>query len=228
MKYLKKYRSIFFILLLFVFANVKAQHKDFSLTEDGDTVNIIDKKGLKQGNWFVHVEAARGEEGYEDEGVFKNNKKEGVWRRYSLTGDLIALENYKFGGKDGQQQYFTFVGQLIREESWKGYNPNSPYDTIPVYGTGNNEITSFKIVKAEQYSVKHGDWKYYDPETGRQVRFESYDRNLLKVPDQPAADVATENKPKPKEKVKPKEVLEFEKKNSKKKKIKVIDGSTNM
>jgi hypothetical protein len=91
-----------------------------------------------------------------------------------------------------------------------------------VYGTGNNEITSFKIVKAQPYSVKHGEWKYYDPQNGRLVRSETYDRNLLKLPEQPVNEVAKESKPK--EKVKPKEVLEFEKKNSGKKKVKVIDG----
>lgn len=226
MKYLKINCLLFFLSIFFLIGNAKAQYKDFSLTEQGDTVNITDKKGLKQGNWIVQVTAARGEEGYEEEGFFKNNKKEGTWRRYSLTGDLIALENYKFGGKDGPQQYFTFVGQLVREESWKGYNPDAPYDTIPVYGTGNNEIISFKIVKAEQYSVKHGDWKYYDAETGRLIRAETYDRNLLKIPDQQVTEVVKENTPKAK--VKPKEVLEFEKKNSGKKKVKVIDGRTRM
>ncbi|MBK7883774.1 MAG: hypothetical protein IPJ81_08230 [Chitinophagaceae bacterium] len=227
MKFLKILPSLFFIVAALLSVNVKAQYKDFSLTQDGDTVNIIDKKGLKQGNWFIRVEELRGEPGYEEEGVFKNGKKEGTWRRYTLGGDLLAIENYKFGGKDGVQQYFTFIGDLIREESWKGYNPDAPYDTIPVYGSGNNEITSFKIVKAEQYSVKHGDWKYYEPETGRQVRSETYDRNFLKVPYEPA-ETETAKETKPKEKIKPKEVLEFEKKNSGKKKVKVIDGKTGL
>ena len=109
------------------------------------------------------------EPGYEEEGIFKKDKKEGIWRIYNLTGDLIAVELYKLGGKDGIQQYYTYLGDLVREESWRGYNPDAPYDTIPIYGAGNNEILNYKIVKAEQYSVKHGEWKYYDPANGGRI-----------------------------------------------------------
>ncbi len=93
-------------------------------------------------------------------------RRDGLWRKYTLQSDLIAIENYKYGGKDGLCQYFTPMGDLMREENWRAYNPDQPYDTIPVYGQGNNEILSYKIVKAEQYSVKNGDWTYYDPSTG--------------------------------------------------------------
>jgi hypothetical protein len=75
------------------------------------------------------------------------------------------------------QQYFTFLGAIEREEEWRGYNPDAPYDTIPVYGQGNNEIIDYKIVKAEQYSVPHGEWKFYDP-TGHITKIERYDRGL--------------------------------------------------
>jgi hypothetical protein len=199
-----------------------AQYKSFALTEDRDTVNAIDKKDRKQGKWIIHVDELRGEPGYEEEGIFKDGKKEGVWRRYNLNGDIIAIENYRYGGKDGKQQYFTMMGDLVREEGWRAYNPDAPYDTIPIYGTDNNQIISFKIVKAEQYSVKHGTWKFYDPSTGRIVRSETYDHGFLpKQPDAPVA--ATDDKTK---KVKPAEVLQYEKKNAGKKKVKVRDGAT--
>jgi hypothetical protein len=111
---------------------------------------------------------------------------------------------------------------LLREENWRAYNPDAPYDTIPVYGTDNNQIISYKIVKAEQYSVKNGDWTYYDPATGRILKIEKYDRgHLLQGPK--SNEVATEE---PMKKIKPKEVLEYEKKNSGKKRIKVRDGQT--
>jgi hypothetical protein len=117
------------------------------------------------------------------------------------------------------------MGDLLREESWKAYNPDAPYDTIPVYGTGSNEIISYKIVKAEQYSVKHGDWKFYDPSTGLIIKTETFDRGhpqtkLDKV------EVASDDKPKPK--VKPQEVIDFEKKNSGKKKVKLREGQTGL
>jgi len=154
-KFLKIQKLVFIIVgLLFFFTNGFAQFKTYDLTANRDTINAVDKKDQKQGKWVIRVAELRGEPGYDDEGIFKNGKKEGVWRRYNLNGDLIAIENYKYGGKDGKQQYFTMMGDLGREESWHAYNPDAPYDTIPIYGQGSNEILSYKIVKAEQYHKK--------------------------------------------------------------------------
>jgi hypothetical protein len=213
---------IAFILFQSTVSDAQAQYKSFKISVKGDTINIIDKSGLKQGKWVNHVNPLRGEPGYEEEGIFENDKKEGPWRKYTLQGDLMAIENYKFGGKNGISQYFTpLTGNLIREESWRAYNPDNPYDTIPIYGTDNNQIISYKIVKAEQYSVKNGDWTYYDPETGRIMKIEKYDRGyLVKTPTSTA--VVDE----PMKKIVPKEVLDYQKKNAGKKHVKVRDGQT--
>ncbi|MEO6583421.1 MAG: hypothetical protein ABIO05_03805, partial [Ferruginibacter sp.] len=194
---------VIILLLNVIFEKAFAQYKTFEISVNRDTINAIDKKDLKQGKWIIKVAELRGEPGYEEEGVFKNGKKEGLWRRYTSTGDLIAIENYRFGGKDGLQQYFTRMRDLVREEGWRAYNPDTPYDTIPIYGTGSNEIINYKIVKAEQYSVKHGTWKFYDPATGRIIKSETFDRGFLpkEVDD---TVVAKDTKAK---KVKPKEVL---------------------
>ncbi len=209
------------VALQFFLLKADAQYKSFNLSKNGDTLNAINNKGMKQGKWVIHKDPLRGEPGYEEEGIFVNDKKEGTWRKYTLQGDIIAFENYKYGGKDGTSQYFSPMGDLLREENWRGYNPYAPYDTIPVYGQGNNEIISFKIVKAEQYSVKNGDWTFYDPSTGRILKVEKYDRGHLL--DAPKTTEIVIDEPK---KTKPKEVLEYEKKNSGKKKVKVRDGAT--
>jgi hypothetical protein len=212
-------------LVFLFFAPVKAQYKSFKLTEKGDTINRIDKNDKKQGKWVIRVEELRGEPGYEEEGIFKNNNKEGVWRQYNLTSDIIGVENYKLGGKDGIQQYFTFLGELYREESWRGYDPEAPYDTIAVYGTGSNEIASYKIVKAEQYSVKHGEWKFYNPSTGMIVKTEKYDRGLLEKKPVSASTEVVNAKENIKKVEKTPEMLQWEKKYSGKKK-KYRDGKT--
>lgn len=226
-----KIRQLFLLgsMLFLFFTSGMAQYKNFKLNAEGDTLNAIDKKDMKQGKWVLHIEPLRGEPGYEEEGIFKNNNKEGIWRKYSLQGDIIAVENYKLGGKDGIQQYYTYLGDLIREESWRGYDPDAPYDTIAVYGQGNNEIIDYKIVKAEQYSVRHGDWKYYEAGSGRLVKVEKYERGHLETPGDNkktvlAATVAPEKK---KEVPKTAEMLEWEKKNKGKKKV-VRDGKTSM
>lgn len=201
--------------------NANAQLKSFKISVKGDTLNAIDQQGQKQGKWVVHVDPLRGEPGYEQEGIFLNDRKEGTWRKYTLQGDLIAIENYRKGDKDGPAQYFSQLGNLVREENWRGYNPDQPYDTIPIYGTGNNEITGYKIVKAEPYSVKDGTWTYYDA-YGKIIKTEKYDRGYPVVLAKKTEEVAEE----PMKKIVPKEVLEYQKKNSHKKTVRVRDGST--
>lgn len=219
---------LIFPLLFVLMISGNAQYKDFKLSPTGDTLNAVDKNGLKQGKWVNTIGEIRGEPGFDEEGFYKNDKKTGPWRKYNTTGDLIAIENYLFGGKDGLQEYFSFLGSLEKQEEWRGFNPDAPYDTIAVYGPGNNEIIDYKIVKAEQYSVPNGDWKYFD-QNGRILKMERYDRGRLLLNNEPAKKetvVKTETD-KPQEKVKTKEILEYEKKYSKKKRAKLErDGKT--
>ena len=202
-----------------------AQLKDYKLNAKGDTINAINQKGEKQGKWVVHTDEIRGEPGYEEEGMYRKGVKDGFWRRYSLQGDLIAVEHYILGGKDGLQQYFSYLGDLVREENWKGYNPDSPYDTIAVYGTGSGEIIDYKIVKAEPYSVKDGEWKYYEPGSGRIIKTEQWVRNNLVEPNAPKPAAIASDKPKKVEKTA--QMTEWEKKNKGKKKA-LRDGKTGM
>lgn len=213
------------MLVLMASSRSFAQHKEYKLNAKGDTINVIDKKGSKQGKWVIHMDELRGEPGYEEEGMFKNGEKDGYWRRYSLEGDLLAVENYRLGGKDGLQQYYSFVGELIREETWRGYNPDAPYDTVAVYGPGNNEIIEYKIVKAVPYSIKNGPWRYY--QGGMVVKTEEYDRNNLVLPNVSTGGAVSAVKSKPKKVEKTAVMLEWERKNKGKKKV-LRDGATGL
>lgn len=228
-------RYIFsFFLLLSISA--EAQWKNFIISVHGDTLNRVDMKGMKQGPWTIKVPDLRGERGYEEEGHFVNDQKEGRWVKYSLQGDKLAIENYRWGQLDGRCQYFNHVEDLIREESWLAIDPKNPYDTVPIFDLKDpTKIIRYQVVKIDEASVKHGTWRYYDPGTGRIEVTETYVLNKKKTKEDEDADLApidpadpnaTAKKPVEKPKVKPKEVLEFEKKNSGKKKIKVRDGNT--
>jgi len=206
-----------------------AQCKTYMIGVKGDTLNCTDNAGLKQGKWVVKTPPLRGEAGFEEEGEFKNNKKEGYWRRYSEQGDILAIENYKYGYKNGVSQYYSLQG-IVREESWRAVNPEYPYDTVRVYDLKNPDKYDLRIVKVEGTSYKQGTWKYYDPQTGLITKTEDYimdkkvdpftGRNVNAVA---AADTSTIAK---KKVDKPAEVMQYEKKNSKKKKISVRDGAT--
>jgi len=104
----------------------------------------------------------------------------------------------------------------------------NPYDTVEVADWEKDPlglITKAVVVKLEGSSVKHGQWKYYNPQTGFVEKTENY--VLGTIDTGPKKDVVTSEDPdKKKQAAKPKEVLDYEKKNSGKKKIKVRDGRT--
>ena len=204
------------LLIVVIFGNNHfsyAQYKSYKLSENGDTLNAIDKNDQKVGKWVIEIPELRGEPGMVEEGMFKKGQKDGYWRKYNTMGDLLAVEHYILGGKDGIQRYFTFLGDLDREENWKGYNPDAPYDTVPIYGTGSGEIVDYKIVKAEPYSVRDGEWRYYEAGTGKLLRVETWDRNNLVKPNAPKS--APSDKPKKIEKTP--EMLQWEYQNRNKK-----------
>ena len=217
-----------FILFLFPSFAVTAQWKSYRLTSNNDTINCIDKNDLRQGKWSIKIEGLRGEPGRDEEGIYKDGKKEGLWRVYTSMGDLYALENYRWGNKDGKSQYFNISG-IVREESWKAVNPANPYDTIDVYDPVDPTKMYRQVVKIEGSSVKHGQWNYYD--NGLITKTENYfldKRQEVGIDRSSAANDAVDNTEKAAKapvKTKPKEVMEFEKKVGKKK-VKVIDGTT--
>src|ERR1700759_4633137 len=102
------------VLALAVSMNCEAQLKSFIIGVNGDTLNRVDAKGLKQGPWVIHMPPLRDERGYDEQGYFLNDIKEGEWKRFSLDGDLLAIESYRFGYKDGKCVYFTNAGDPIR------------------------------------------------------------------------------------------------------------------
>jgi hypothetical protein len=227
-----------FSFLMLLSLGASAQWKAYTIGVKGDTLNRVDQQDRKQGPWVIQVPDLRGERGYEEEGYFVNDKKEGRWVKYSLQGDKIAVENFRWGQKNGRCEYYNNAEDLVRVESWRAIDPKNPYDTIPVTDPTNpNKILRFEIVKVESPSVKHGFWRYYDPATGRVEKSEQWILDKLKkdedeeeidvaVAGAGGATTAAKKEAAPKPKVKPKEVLEFEKKNAGKKRIKVREGGT--
>jgi len=210
------------VILIFFSVTTYGQWKDYKLNPKGDTLNRLDMSGKKQGPWVNHVDQLRGEPGFEEEGYYKNDRKEGDWRIYSLQGDMIGLEHYKWGFKNGVCQYFTIHGELRMEQGWLALNPDKAYDTIEVEDPNKLDSYSKVVVKNEGASLKNGLWKYYDPETGAVLKTESY---TLGKQAQDANTTANATPAEKKAVPKPKEVLDFEKKNSGKKKVKYKDGS---
>ncbi|MDX1953953.1 MAG: hypothetical protein SFU20_00370 [Chitinophagaceae bacterium] len=225
-----------YILSLFLFISLSGygQYKSYITGVRGDTLNIVDLNGKKQGRWVNTVQPLRGEPGYEEQGVYVNDLKEGRWQQFYLTGDIQSIENYKWGNKHGKCFYYNRWGALVREESWKSVNPENPYDTVAVYDIDDpTRIVDHVVVKLEGTTLRHGTWKYYDPDFGTIEKTEEYVHDKLKNGLDELAPIDVRNSYKPttdslgnKATPKPKTVLEFEKKNSGKKAVKVRDGKT--
>ena len=212
-------------ILVMAFTAACQPWESYELTDKGDTINRVDGKGVRHGMWLVKTGPLRGEPGYEEEGEYRNGIKEGVWRRFSLQGDLIAVEQFKRGFRDGTQMYFTSMGEPLREETWKSVDPDNPYDTIDVPDLNNPMVSHSKVIRHEAAEVKHGPWKFYDPLTGRVIKTDNYISGVKQglassVPPQPSPSQEDKKVPKPPA------VQEWEKKNAGKKKVAVRDGRT--
>ena len=231
-------RLIFF-LLLFISMSGAAQWKSFILTKRGDTLNRVDMQGRKQGPWSISVPDLRGERGYEEEGYFENDQKEGTWRKFSLEGVKIAEENYRWGKLNGRQQYFTYNGGLQRVENWRAMDPKVAFDTVAVYDIKDpSKIIDHVIVKNEGVSMRHGKWIYYDPREGTVESTENWVMNKIQTEDAGTGEdgeigILTTSDGKTKSDTvgkkappKPQAILDYEKKNAGKKKVKVRDGNT--
>lgn len=235
-----------FLIVLFISINSFGQWKDYIISVKGDTLNRVDMNGKKQGPWVIHMDDLRGEQGYDEQGYFVDDKRDGKWVKFSLMGDKLAEENYRWGSLDGKSRYYTRRGGLMREETWRAIEPGRSFDTVDVLDPLDpTKVVDQVVVKVEGQTMKHGTWTYYDPEWGTITKTEDYwidklrtDKDTL-VADTDAGD-DEDLKPiefsgtKPKSDAsgkkssgaKPQVVLDYEKKNSGKKKVRVRDGST--
>jgi hypothetical protein len=227
------------LLSLFISINGYGQWKSYILSPRGDTLNRIDIKGKKQGPWVINVPELRGERGYDEEGYFENDLKDGTWKRFSLEGVKIAEETYRWGKLNGRQYYFTYNGGLIREESWRAIDPANAFDTVSIYDLKDptKEIDRV-VVKNDGVALKHGKWIYYDPKEGTVDATEHYVMNKLQTE---GGDMIADDDIRPiglgdgraksdtagkKAMAKPQAILDYEKKNSGKKKVRTRDGNT--
>ena len=229
-----------FLLSLLISIHSFGQWKDYIISVRGDTLNRVDMNGKKQGPWVIHVDDLRGEQGYDEQGYFVDDKRDGKWVKFSLMGDKLSEENYRWGSLDGKSRYYTKRGGLMREETWRAIEPGRSFDTVDVLDPLDpTKVVDQVIVKVEGQTMKHGTWTYYDPEWGTIIKTEDYWIDKLKTGDGIAAGNDDDLKPidftgsktlsdstRKKTLVKPQAVLDFEKKNAGKKKVRVRDGST--
>ncbi|WP_349317483.1 hypothetical protein [Chitinophaga sp. MM2321] len=154
--------------------------------------NQRDAQQRKQGYWIEQVAELRGEPGYTWEGVYKNDRKEGVWKKTSLIGNLIAEETFKNNVLDGYCKYYFPDGKKSEEGAFISTEIEGQRDTIMIIDPVTDVETPTEIIRKGN-SVRNGVWKLYDEESGKMVK-EYYNRGAT-VTAEELGDTTTEPQP---------------------------------
>lgn len=102
-------------------------------------INKIDEKGQRQGYWIIKgdmiKDPAYKPENKVEEGRYKDNRKEGLWKKYWPNGKLRSQINYAAGKPSGEYQLFYENGQTEEHGFWSS-NKNTG-DFKRFYDNGN-------------------------------------------------------------------------------------------
>ncbi len=186
---MKKFGSIVSIFILFciVFSNdIIAQKKDnlnkntinenkivsFEVLENGDTINKINWKNNKVGEWVEIIKGKYSEPDIIENGKYDDNNKVGQWNTYSKEGSIISQEFFLKGRKSGEAKYYE-DGKLICVGNYLALKSENEYDTIMVEDPITNKIKPV-VLKTNMGSVRHGFWTYYDAFTHDVVKVIEY------------------------------------------------------
>jgi len=111
---------------------------------------IVDKSGMKQGNWIEYYET--GEK--RSEGTYHNDNKIGKWKYYYKNNSLLQEGEYNNDGKfEGKWVWYYENGKILRTENYhNGYEEGESieYDTI------GNVVLKGNYTKG----LKNGEWFY--------------------------------------------------------------------
>lgn len=135
-------------------------------------LNQLDARGQRNGLWWLSRPERMGEPAYTEFGTYDHGDKIGPWYKMDGEGDVTAIENFKGNVLNGEAKYFE-QGHLYCTGTFRGLNPQYAYDTIVVTDpvSGAESLVSVPSAKG---TVRHGMWRYYDPQTGRLIREEEY------------------------------------------------------
>ena len=85
-------------------------------------INQVDANGQRQGYWvitgYMAGDKAYRNEAVVEEGIFKDSKKEGIWKKYWPNGKMRSEINYAQGRPSGSYKLFYDNGVKEEEGNW--------------------------------------------------------------------------------------------------------------
>ncbi|MBS1782962.1 MAG: hypothetical protein JSS78_07835 [Bacteroidetes bacterium] len=159
-------------LLISIVASAQKRREDAPITPEPTTLNKVDSKGKRHGLWLSTTAARMGEVGFSEFGNYDHGIKIGQWYKIDEGGELMAIEAYRNNVRDGEVRYYE-QGKLYCVGHYRGLNPRQQFDTIVVMDPTTQE-EQYRIIPTEQGSLRHGLWRYYDPNWGFLTKEEEY------------------------------------------------------
>lgn len=153
-------------------------------------MNKKDDQNRKQGEWSEEVAATRGEDGYTWEGTYIDGLKEGLWKKFALSGAITAEETYKHNTLNGPARYFYNNGLVAAEGKFVAKDIDDSLESYRVIDPVTQE-EKFVEIKRNGNALRDGLWKIYDEEgnmskeyykRGEPVSAEELDTITNKVP----------------------------------------------
>ena len=118
-------KKLIMVLALFVSISLKAQSYEPGKKglQAGDTINMTDANGKKQGQWILFGYHNPKMVGYElnqkiSEGAYKDNKKQGVWIDYFPSGNIKNKITFLDGRPHGPCNLYFWDGKIKEEGTW--------------------------------------------------------------------------------------------------------------
>lgn len=96
-----------------------------SSISQSDTLNRVDEKGMKQGYWVIYgrdmPDKGYSADGKIEEGIYKDDRKNGVWIKYHKDGKTPRLEGtYVNNRPNGPYKKFYESGIVMEEGNFSG------------------------------------------------------------------------------------------------------------
>ena len=90
---------------------------------EGDTINTIDEKGLKQGFWKIFNKTKKlpnySPDQVVEEGNYENSRKQGIWKRFFPNGKIKDEINFVNSRPNGYYKTYYDNGEVQEEGTWK-------------------------------------------------------------------------------------------------------------
>jgi antitoxin component YwqK of YwqJK toxin-antitoxin module len=124
-----------FFLVFLLFLNLFSGATLYAKNVDG-RINQVDKKGLKEGRWVVCRKSTDNTKNQKsEEGIYKDNLKEGEWYSYDNAGNITSRIDFKTGKAQGFAILYYPSGRIKEYGFWNNSRWVGNYELF--YSNGN-------------------------------------------------------------------------------------------